>query len=226
MFQGLLKSEASRTGRFLRAGVTCIVASIFAASLANAQDVPARSLLTTPQIVAAMQDRRVPTQGVQIRLAVPITSTVVHPTLEIQAIAPLNQHDVRMRVACRDRSECLPFFAIASYAEAIDLTAFGIKPGHQSAPPAQPSPATKIDAQTSAPPPSYQPLNQAQPSLLRSGSPATLDFDGDRVHVRVAVICLQSGTTGDTIRVTTRDHKQIYLAEIVAPNALKGTLTR
>ena len=62
--------------------------------------------------------------------------------------------------------------------------------------------------------------------VLRSGSPATLDFDEERVHVRVQVICLESGATGDKIRVTTRDHKQIYVAEIVAPRALKGTLTR
>ena len=226
MFQGLLTREASRASRRPRAGATCIIASLFAAPLANAQDVHARSPLTPSQIVAAMQDRQVPVQGVQIRLAIPITSTVVHPALEVQDITPLNQHDVRLRIACHDRSECLPFFAIASYTDTIDLAAFGIKSGHHTVPATRPAAATKLDAETSAPPPSFKPLNQAQSPLLRSGSSATLDFDGDRVHVRVAVICLQSGTTGDTIRVTTRDHKQIYLAEIVAPNALKGTLTR
>ena len=64
---------------------------------------------------------------------------------------------------------------------------------------------------------------QRAPSL-RSGSSATLEIEQDKIHIRLAVISLQDGAIGDKVRVTSRDHKQVYMAEIIAPTLLKGTL--
>jgi hypothetical protein len=46
-------------------------------------------------------------------------------------------------------------------------------------------------------------------------------MDDDRAHIQVAVISLESGIAGHTIRVATPDHKQIYRGEIVSANLLK-----
>lgn len=189
--------------------------SMLALPLALAQAIPPRPVLTAAQVIAAMQDRQLPTDGVEVRLAADITSAVTRPALEIQSMVPLNAHEVRLRITCRDRSECLPFFAVATYSQAIDPTALE----HDSK--LRAAAATSVASTTTTP---IAPV--LTPVTMRIGSPATLDFDEARVHVRVDVICLENGASGDRIRVTTRDHKQIYVAEILSPGNLKGTLTR
>lgn len=208
--------------RLLAASI-CLCGS--ASSLAIAQGVHGRFPLSTTQIVNAMQERQMMTEGVQLSLSVPITTIAANPLLEIRDIAPVNAHEFRLRIACRDRSECLPFFAIATYPEATGTSASHAKADQQPVP-ARSLPAARAVAEVPVASTAIKATNSSETPLLRSGSPATLDFDGERVHVRVEVICLESGATGDKIRVATRDHKQIYVAEIVAPRALKGTLTR
>jgi flagella basal body P-ring formation protein FlgA len=67
------------------------------------------------------------------------------------------------------------------------------------------------------------PLN-AKPAAIRSGSAATLLLDGPRIHIQLSVICLESGEPGKTIRVTSKDHKQVYTAEIIDGTLLRGSL--
>jgi len=200
---------------WLMAASICLCSS--ASSSAIAQAAHGRFPLSTAQIVDAMRERQMLTEGVQLRLSVPITTIAANPLLEVQDIAPVNAHEFRLRIACRDRSECLPFFATATYPGATGTSASHAKADQQ------PVPARSLPPAAST---AIKGASSGETPLLRSGSPATLDFDGERVHVRVEVICLESGATGDKIRVATRDHKQIYVAEIVAPRALKGTLTR
>jgi len=194
-----------------------------AAASANAEEARPRVLLGPSQIVSEMQNRQLPTRGVQVRLAAPVTAASPNPRLEIEAVTLLSAHEMRLRMACSDRSQCLPFFAIATYPETMDPVTVAINPGRQPAGGEQPAPSAKPVAGSSAASASASTADPAEKPILRSGSPATLDFDGDRVHVRIEVICLQSGAAGDKIRVTTRDHKQVYVAEIVAPTLLKGT---
>jgi flagella basal body P-ring formation protein FlgA len=60
--------------------------------------------------------------------------------------------------------------------------------------------------------------------VVKAGSPATLLLDGDHVHIRLSVICLQNGITGQTIRATSKDHTVVYTAEVVDGGVLKGRL--
>lgn len=186
--------------------------------IAVAQNVHPRFLLNTAQIISAMEGRQLPTQGVQVRLAAPITSVSASPQLEIQSVALLNPHEMRLRMNCRDRSECLAFFAFATYPEAINPARISVKLDQKPAGADASLPAAKPVA--AAPAKSNAPAGDP---IIRSGAPATLDFDGDRLHVRIEVICLEAGIAGDKIRVTTRDHKQVYVAEILTPTLLKGT---
>ncbi len=227
MIQSQRQSRISRPfGPVASLAVSCILAWILAPSGMNAQRSPARTPLTVPTIVKAMQDRQLPTSGVEVRLAIPMTSARPDPALEIQEVTVINQHGLRLRMACLDRLECIPFFAFVTYPEPLDPATFQLKASRHVSIGAKPEPETRAVAEAPVRSTPSKLLDSTKPPLLRSGSPATLDFDADRVHVRVEVICLESGTTGDSIHVTTRDHKQIYLAEIVAPKALKGTLKR
>ena len=47
------------------------------------------------------------------------------------------------------------------------------------------------------------PRQRKEPIVIQSGSRAMLLLDSERVHIRIPVICLQSGSAGETIRVST-----------------------
>jgi flagella basal body P-ring formation protein FlgA len=59
---------------------------------------------------------------------------------------------------------------------------------------------------------------------MHDGDPATLVFDNSRLRISLPVICLQSGSRGQTIRVESRDHKRFFKAKIVESGLLKATL--
>ena len=46
----------------------------------------------------------------------------------------------------------------------------------------------------------------------------------DRVHIRLSVICLQNGAPGQMIRVTGKDRKLVFTAQVIDGNLLKGRL--
>lgn len=81
-----------------------------------------------------------------------------------------------------------------------------------------------------------EPVTEAFPELLvggsasvpfqqiRAGNSATLLLEGTRIHIRLHVVFAQSGHVGDTVRVTTPDRKQVYVAKVLTPEFLKGEL--
>jgi flagella basal body P-ring formation protein FlgA len=72
-------------------------------------------------------------------------------------------------------------------------------------------------------------LSSASPAALkpkvvitmRAGAHATLLLDDDRSHIQIAVISLENGIAGHSIRVSTPDHKQVYVAEVVNASLLR-----
>jgi hypothetical protein len=60
--------------------------------------------------------------------------------------------------------------------------------------------------------------------VIRNGSPAMLQLDGAHVHIRIPVICLESGAAGQTIRATDKDRRRTYAAQVVDNGLLQGRL--
>ena len=60
--------------------------------------------------------------------------------------------------------------------------------------------------------------------VVRAGSPAVLLLDSDHVHIRLSVICLENGSTGQKIRVESKDPRQTYVAEVIDGGILRGSL--
>jgi hypothetical protein len=223
MRQFLCQDERSRTADRLLRLAAAGVCMWMPAGIANAQAARSRYPLVPEEVVTAMRASQLQTRGAEVRLAAPVTAAVQDPALEIEAITPLSPRELRLRVACRNRSECLPFFAVATYTEDINPATLPLKSQRQHAESDRPAPAAGAVSEGHPASASAGTAGPGETPILHSGSPATLDFDSERVHVRIEVICLQSGGTGDRIRVATRDHKQTYVAEIVAPTLLKGT---
>jgi hypothetical protein len=218
------QNEESRAiDRMLWFAAACLCACNLTLSIANAQHPPHRFPLTASQIVSAMEDRQLPTRGVQVSLAAAMTASIEDPPLEVQAVTLLSSHQVRLRISCRDRTQCLSFFAIATYPE--DLKPATLKPTTDSPTSVVGRPVPSASTVAEAPVNSalVKSGKSVKQPIFRSGAPATLDFDEERIHIRIEVLCLESGAVGDKIRVTSRDRKQVYVAQVVTPTLLKGS---
>jgi hypothetical protein len=63
-----------------------------------------------------------------------------------------------------------------------------------------------------------------RPLLVRAGQPATMLLENAKMRIATPMICLQNGSQGQKIRVSSLDHKRIVLAEVVDLGMLKGSL--
>jgi hypothetical protein len=175
---------------------------------ACAYGAPARFPVTSDQVIAAMRDRQLPVEGLRVTMPTSITASMENPSLEIQSMTLLTSHTAQLKVSCREHGVCLAFYVSATWP--AQSSAVTMPPG-LSHTVVQPGELKQERATRSEP-------------TLRAGSQALLSFEGDRLHIRLRVICEQSGLMGDKVRVTTPDHKQTYTAEIVSPTLLKGSL--
>lgn len=131
-----------------------------------------------------------------ISLLANVVATEQNPVLDIQSMEPLGLHRSTLRLACHTPAACLPFYAIATL------------PAQSQSPTA----ALIHHTTTLKPPPT-----------MRAGAHATLSLDNGSALVRMTVVSLERGSTGQTIRVATPDRKRIYRAEIVSADFLKGS---
>jgi len=164
-----------------------------------------RFVLTPAQVAHALQETGRNIDAGQVTLPARVVASVPSPALDIVAIQPAVQSRLiphptaraLVRLACRQPGDCLPFYALVR----------GLEPA----------------AVTSASKPSRVAVNpQRAQFTMPAGTRATLVMDDNRSHIEVSVISLQNGMAGHWIRVASRDHKQIYYAEIVNANLLRG----
>jgi hypothetical protein len=189
--------------------VALLSLAVFPVHLASAESGQRRYPVTTAMIVSAMQQRQMPVAGVHIRISAPITALSSNPMLDIQSISLTGTKSAQIRVACRTRNDCLPFYVAAEWTEANDPVSI---PVTLSSPSTQPFAATL-----------KAPSGGGGEQLIRSGTTATLVIEDEKVQIRLRVVYLQAGSPGDKVRVTTPDHKQAFVAQVVTPTLLKGS---
>jgi hypothetical protein len=61
-------------------------------------------------------------------------------------------------------------------------------------------------------------------AVVRAGSPAVLLIEGDHIHIQIQVVCLENGAPGQTIRASSKDHRQTYTAKVGEDAVLRGKL--
>jgi len=158
--------------------------------------------ITSGQVASALSSEEAMVLPSQIKLLSSPTSRRPNPELRLVSLEPWRPGLLKARIECRDHSECLPFFV-------------GVKAG-------------TIEGFTLAKALTQRPLKAERndvrhdPVVLRIGAEATLLLESGRIRITVPVICLANGSIGQTIRVTTRDHKQTYQAEVVSAALLRG----
>jgi hypothetical protein len=205
-------APAFRALAFSAAAFCALAAGVPQASAQSSAPAAGRRYpVTTENVVAAMRQRSLPADGVQIRMPAAVTAAVANPALEIRAINVGDSRSAQLLVGCRAASDCIPFYVSASWTAPVTLSS-----------------QLSTGSAAKAAPASGQRLSKASlpedTDALRAGASAVLLLEGDRVHVRLRVVCLEAGAPGDKVRVATPDHRQAYVAEVLGQGLLKGSL--
>lgn len=154
--------------------------------------------ITQEQIAAAVTGSGMRVSPDQVSLLADVVSSTARPTLRVQSIQPAGENRVIARMECAQAGQCLPFIV-------------ALRPDTIAIPAAAPDQA-----------PSRQQPNA--PDLVRAGSSALLLLDGDHVHISLSVRCLENGKLGQTIRATSLDRHQFFMAQVVGDRILRGRL--
>jgi hypothetical protein len=166
---------------------------------------PGSAAITTEQVAAAISGTGMSVSPEQVTLLTAVVSKSGAPTLNVQSIEPWGDRRMKVRLGCANQEECLPFYVSVHRDQKIGTTS-NIAQSDQ--------PAVITSRQNKSP----------KSSAVRAGSRATLLLDGGHVHIRLSVVCLESGATGQKIRVETKDPHQTYIAEVVDGGVLRGSL--
>ncbi|MDQ2844715.1 MAG: hypothetical protein M3Y72_27470 [Acidobacteriota bacterium] len=182
-------------------GITILLAAL---SL-PAQAASGREAITAVQIAAAIEDAGIKASAAQITLLSDVVAKTSAPALKVMSIREGAGNLATVRMGCVLRDECLPFIVTVrrsqkDYSSRVPVIA---------------------EQQLSRRLPLDAPKSKV---VLRTGSPAILLLDGRHVHIRIAVVCLENGSIGQTIRVTGKGRAQTYMAEVCSDGLLRGTL--
>jgi hypothetical protein len=163
-----------------------------------------RQAITAAQVAAAMNAAGMKVSPQQVMLLADVTARTGSPGLQVESMERWGDDRIKVRLNCSDRSACLPFFvAIRSSPQSTLL------------------PVAAMQRSSAAMSP---PRTDVSPIVVRSGAPVILLLDGGRIHIRLSVVCLESGAAGQTIRVASKDHHQTYTAVVVDGSTVRASL--
>jgi hypothetical protein len=181
-------------------GVSLLVAMAVPATAA-----PGRVLITTDQVAATISAAAMIVSPEQVTLLTEVVAKSNTPSLRVESIEPWGSHRIKVRIGCSDQDECLPFYVAVHFDQENGAKLAG---SHSDG-------SSSINSRPSQGPQSF---------VVRAGSRAVLLIDGGHVHVRLNVVCLENGATGQSIRVECKDPKQTYIARVVNGGVLRGSL--
>lgn len=163
----------------------------------------AQNAIATKQIAAALSSVGMNATPEQIILLSNVVATTSSPALKVESAELWSDHRVKVRLSCVKSEECLPFFVAVR----------GSQSEAGSPVNADASPAAILPAKPGA-----------NSFAVQVGVRATLLLEGGHVHIQLPVVCLENGAIGQTIRVTSLDHKLTYMAQVDGNKTLRGRL--
>jgi flagella basal body P-ring formation protein FlgA len=158
-----------------------------------------RNVILTRQVADAMELAGIVVNPERIELLSGISATRENASMRVVSVTDQTAGAVKVKLRCQDNQACLPFYVLVHGFDGVNAT----------------------HALVSAAPVAKETSPQ---SVIHSGDHATLILESPDSRMSLPVICLQSGSPGQKIRVTSPDHRQFFDAEIVATGILKGSL--
>jgi len=175
--------------------VTAVLWSVFPAWPASRQ-----FAVTTTEIAQALNKAGVEVSPDHVSLLSEVLSTTPEPLLKVRSIEKSANLQLVARMECQNSQECVPFLV-------------GVKQ--------EPEQSSALLSAAN-----LRPAVAAYPAMstfvLRTGVTATLQLDGEHIHITIPVICMENGAVGQSIRVTDRSRRVVYRANVVNGGLLKG----
>ena len=162
---------------------------------------PGRAPITAEQVAAAINSAGIKVSANEVVLLSDVVAKTASPALKVESMERWGDRRMRVRLNCAKAEDCLPFFVAVSWSQT------------EAAQPALAGFSSSATSQTG--PNSY---------VVRAGSPAVLLIEGDHIHIQIQVVCLENGAPGQTIRASSKDHRQIYTAKVGEDAVLRGKL--
>ncbi len=138
----------------------------------------------------------------QIQMLSETLSRTATPLLKVTRIEKWNDASALVRIRCAKTSECMPFYVVVHWPTSTDRD-MALAPKSKR--------ATLVDAH-------HEPL-------VRAGDQAVLITNTSKFHATTPIICLQTGSQGQKIRVATLNRKKIAMAEVIDTGVLKGSFS-
>lgn len=165
--------------------------------------------ISTEQVASAVSKIGVRVEPSQVTLLIDVSTASPNAALQVRSVERLGSDRFITRLECINSDDCRPFMASVQV-NSDEAARLAVASNRLSI------------LKDSSPESSSQP--RTKPMVIRGGSHAMLQLDGGHVHIRIPVICLQSGSEGQTIRASSPDHRQIYAAKVVGDGLLQGRL--
>lgn len=158
--------------------------------------------------------------GTSVRLLADVVASVPSVPLAVIAVEPVHglavavphRAEVLVRLGCRVRAACVPFYASVTMPDIAPLPAVVVAAMANAPVVAAPSSRTARPASTGT----------HAAIVLRRGAQATLVLDDGSARVEMPVVTLKDAAAGESVRVASLDRRRFYAARVVSATELKG----
>lgn len=168
---------------------------------------PAGFVIDAAQVARALAAHGAHVSAAEVLMPAKVVANAADPVLQVLQVSrntfTASPGRWWVKIGCKAAGACLPFYAVISdpmqQAQIAQIGATGVGL-HRLATP------------------------RTSSVVIRTGNHATLVIDRERSRIELAVVALENGGIGDSIRVSSADHKQIYRAEVVSGTLLKASM--
>ena len=197
-------------------GTLCLWAG--SAPLAAQSRLGQRFPLSAEAVTRALHKDGLDVHAEDVRLPMPLSTTVSDPALEVVGADRLPDGHLRLRLRCQHAGDCVAFSVTLTHSVAAPLVLAALaQPGAET---------TAADGMTQGTSqPSTTPVSvAAEPVSVRAGTRLTMLLEDGHMHIHLPVISLDSSTGDREIHVATPDHKHTYRATVVNATTVRGIM--
>jgi len=162
---------------------------------------PGHFPISTDNVAATISASGMAVAPEQITFLTEVVASKPAPALKLRSVEKIGSGRLSARMECIASDECLPFFV-------------AIQTGQES------------EQQIAAISARYSPAGTAPraAAVVRAGTIVNFFLDGEHMHIRIPVTCLESGAPGQSIRVEDKSHRLFFTAQVVNGSAVRGRL--
>ena len=167
----------------------------------HADDAP-RTPISRERILGALHSSGISILPEQMEELSGMTAAEPNPPLKVLSIDMLDGESDKVLLRCEHPSTCLPFYVLVHWGRAENGS---LRPGRTEKP-------VRSDP-------------RVENALVRSGRTVILLLEGEYIHMKLPVLCLQNGERGQQVRVISRDTKKRYVARVTGRGVVTSALS-